>query len=59
MGRIELYNLKDDIGDEEPCSIESQEAKKMKTQLTSRAQSPQCDHPLAVPPKASRLNEKR
>ena len=59
-GRSELYNLKDDIGETKNlAALNPKKAKKMKTQLTSVLKAHNATIPLAVPPKASRLNEKR
>ena len=59
-GRSELYNLKDDIGETKNlAALNPKKAKKMKTQLTSVLKAHNATIPLAVPPKASRLNKKR
>ena len=59
-GRSELYNLKDDIGETKNlAALNPKKAKKMKTQLTSVLKAHNATIPLAVPPKANRLNEKR
>ena len=59
-GRSELYNLNDDIGETKNlAALNPKKAKKMKTQLTSVLKAHNATIPLAVPPKASRLNKKR